>query len=62
MGFGSGGIFSNIFIFIAGLCGVFNIKIAYRTLRNGSSIEKLIKENLELKEEVERLKNGTTGA
>lgn len=55
MGFDSGNTVSNIFIFLAGLCGVFNFRVAYRTLKNGTTIEMLVKENIEIRKENKEL-------
>lgn len=56
MGNSNNSFISNLFIFIAGVCGAYNIRIAVRTLKHGTRIEQLIKANEELKNENEKLK------
>lgn len=54
-------IFSNILIFIGGVCGSYNFWIAIRNFRYGTKYEEVLKENADLKRELHELKNEIIG-
>lgn len=56
MGNNSNNFIGNLLVFIAGICGAYNIKVAVRTLKYGTEIERLIKDNEDLKKENLELK------
>lgn len=60
MGNCNNGFIWNVLVFIAGGCGVFNIRTALRTLKYGTKIEELIAENESLKARLKEYEQRST--